>query len=1004
MFSRCTIGLVILSLAFSISGARAQEYVYGVGSFPAGQVANKMIAADFNSDGATDIAVLGVTAAPAIGVSILLGKANGSLSPAVGYSLPASIIPTSLATGDFNGDGKLDLVVTGYVLLGNGDGTFQSAISYAGPNSTSLTDVTVADFNKDGKMDLAVTGANFGTRQLAIFLGNGDGTFQAPTSFDAGSGNPNSIVAGDLNGDGIPDVVLGSGFSTPDGVITVFLGVGDGTFQSPVAYAVPGSGGISLALADMNADGRLDAVAGTFSSATGGVAVLLNQGNGVLGAATVYSPSLLFIVSIAVADFNADGKPDVAVTGGLLDTVEVLLGNTNGTLDNSVAYGMALRSHGIVAADFNHDGRLDLAANENFAADAAVTILIGQGNGTFGNQSQFPGPPYPYEMAVADFNGDGHTDAVISSFQNAGQISVLLGQGAGIFQAPMNRAVGHYPTHLGAGDFNPDGKIDVVFTDIDPLTNNPRLGTLLGNGDGTFAPLVSRTVSFIQNKFARADFNRDGKLDVAAADILSGTVNVYLGQGDGSFGNPTTYPTFPNPQDVYAADFNGDGSTDLAVAVQNGGISILMNNGNGTFQPHQDLSPQIFLGAVTDIDNDGKQDLLTGGFANTLTVLFGNGNGTFRAGTPQTLVNGWGASVQVGDYNGDGKKDLAFLTNNMAILLGNGDGTFGERIDYLTPNSPSSLATGDFGTGGADMIVGTASIGANGTFAVYLSAPIISIFPNHISFTSAQFIGTSSASQTVTLTNAGSTALGLSNFAISADFTQQNACNSPLQPGHNCTILLSVTPTTTGPVTGTLTFQHTAAGGTQAISLSGAGKGFRLGSSQTSVTITAGQTATYAVNITPEGGSADTVSLTCTGAPARATCSVTPNSVTLDGTHPASVAVNVTTQAASAVSSVASEPSRPIPSVRGVLVAVIAVAWIAIVISSKSGSRNTRLATLALCTLLLGASSCGGGSTSPGPGTRTQTPPGTYVLKIQGQATSGAATYSSNVSLTLVVQ
>lgn len=1009
MFSRFNVGLILVFLVLSGLGVQAQQYVYGVGAFPVGQSASKMITADFNNDGAPDIAVLGVTSTSAIGVSILLGQSDGLLAPAVNYPLPANTAAISLTVGDFNGDGKLDLVVAAqslpqfFLFLGNGDGTFQSATSFAGPSSILLTDVVSGDFNHDGKLDVAATGSNGSTQSVDLLLGNGDGTFQAAVSFNVGTASSNSIVAGDLNGDGILDLVLGSAFWTPNSVITVLFGVGDGTFQLPVTYSIPGSGtGLSLALADMNSDGKLDVVAGISSAVTGGVAILLNQGNGVLISPVVYSPNLSFVTSIAVADFNADGNPDVAVTESLLQTVQVFLGNANGTLGNPIAYGMANQSHGIVAADFNQDGRLDLAAEEVLGSGSAISVLIGQGNGTFGSLSQFSGDNFPFQMAVADFNGDGHSDVVLSSFQTAGQISVLLGQGGEKFQSPFDTPVGNHPTFLATGDFNQDGHVDAVFTDTDPKTNSPRLGTLLGNGDGTFSSPVYRNVPFIQGKFAVADFNGDGKLDLAAADVLSNTVNIYPGLGDGTFGSPISYATLASPEEVWTADFNGDGHPDLAIGAQNGGTAVLMNNGNGTFQATQVLSSSGLV-AVADFDNDGKQDLLLTG-----TTLFGNGDGTFRSAPSATPLSGPGTGVQVGDFNGDGNKDLAFPSPNMAVYLGKGDGSFGERIDYFTPNSPFSMAVGDFGSGGTDIVLGAAGA-TNGTFEVYASAPVLSVVPNHLTFSGAQFTGTSSAAQTVTLSNVGSTSLVVSNFAVSPDFSQQNNCGSQILPGNNCAIQIALTPTTIGTLTGTLSFHHTAAGGVQVIPLTGQGKGFQIGTSQASATITAGQTASYTVDITPASGNTDTVSLTCTGAPSHATCSTSPSSIALDGVHAVSVAVKVTTTAPSAMSAGLQMPSKSVSSKPGLFAVLVGFALIGLVVPSTVRSRGRAVAALVLWAFAIGAASCGGGSSQgsgpPGPGTQVPgTTPGTYTLKISAQATSGGTTYGNTLSLTLVVQ
>jgi hypothetical protein len=264
--------------------------------------------------GRLDLVVANHTASN--GVSVLLGNGEGTFQPAVTYSLYA---PTSVATGDFNGDGRLDLVFasdTGEVsvLLGNGDGTFQSPVLCA--SGYPSYSVAVGDFNGDGKLDLAV--ANYYSGNMTVLLGNGDGTFQSPVNYTVGGYDPVSDAAGDFNGDGKLDLAVAN---SSDSTISLLLGNGDGTFQSPVTYPV-GSHPNSVAAGDFNGDGKLDLVVANGGSDD--VSVLLGNGDGTLQSALSYAvdsgPSF-----VAVGDFNSDGRMDLAVANAGPSNISVLL-------------------------------------------------------------------------------------------------------------------------------------------------------------------------------------------------------------------------------------------------------------------------------------------------------------------------------------------------------------------------------------------------------------------------------------------------------------------------------------------------------------------------------------------------------------------------------------------------------------------------------------------------------------------------------------------------------
>src|SRR5262249_43047277 len=281
-------------------------------------------------------------------ILILAGSAQAqNVSFLVSGQFGAGPDPVSVAVGDFNGDGIQDLAVANHetydgpdgisVLLGNGDGTFQEAINFgSGGNVASF--VAVGDFNGDGVQDLVVANSgDFDSGNISVLLGNGDGTFQAAVNFGAGN-NPSSIAVGDFNGDGIQDLAVANNSFSSDNV-SVLLGNGDGTFQAAVNFGA-GNNPSSIAVGDFNGDGVQDLTVAHGFFGSNSVSVLLGSGDG------TFQEAVNFVAgdrafSVAVGDFNGDGVQDLAVAHGFFgsNSVSVLLGNGDGTFQQGVNYG-----------------------------------------------------------------------------------------------------------------------------------------------------------------------------------------------------------------------------------------------------------------------------------------------------------------------------------------------------------------------------------------------------------------------------------------------------------------------------------------------------------------------------------------------------------------------------------------------------------------------------------------------------------------------------------------
>jgi len=254
---------------------------------------------------------------------------------------------------------------------------------------------------------------------------------------------------------------------------------------------------------------------------------------------------------IATGDLNGDGKLDLVVTGSNdADAVSVLLGNGDGTFQAPVNYPTGQYPNSVAVGDFNNDGKLDLAVANVGTND--VSVLLGNGDGTFQAAVQYGAGSAPSPVAVGDFNGDGNLDLAVGNVQSD-NVSVLLGNGDGTFQAPVGYAVGSFPASVAVGDFNGDGKLDLVETNY----ADGNVGVLLGNGDGTFQTAVYYGVGQGPNSVAVGDFNGDGKLDLAVANVVDSTVSVLLGFGDGTFGAGVGYTAGSGPNSIAVGDFNG---------------------------------------------------------------------------------------------------------------------------------------------------------------------------------------------------------------------------------------------------------------------------------------------------------------------------------------------------------------------------------------------------------------------------------------------------------------
>jgi hypothetical protein len=658
--------------------------------------------------------------------------------------------------------------------------------------------------------------------------------------------------------------------------------------------------------------------------------------------------------------------------------------------------------------DFNGDGKPDIAFTEvpSIYGPFSVCISLGNGDGTFQPPSCTVPPPQaggssqnPGSAVIGDFNGDGKLDLAVPDVGDGfNAVSIFLGNGDGTLQTPILVPAGDSPYSVATGDFNKDGRMDLAV-----VYRDNRFGILLGNGDGTFQAPVIVTVPIPPGitlgfgAITTGDFNLDGNLDLVLANLSSLSNDIYFvaGNGDGTFGVPqmvaqlSEYPT-NDLGSLPAADLNGDGKLDLVritISQQTFliSVSVLLGNGDGTFQPPVEYglipaSPGITFSApiLTDLNGDGKLDIVfshsavgvNASGANGLWVLFGNGDGTFQAPTivPYPSTAGIPMEVAAADLNRDGTTDVVAMGQDVQ-----GPDTF--IVSYRQGFFPVAIAN-----------------------------------PFSVSF-SPQPINTTSGSQIVTLTNTGTATLNLSGISISGansqDFAQTNTCSGTLLMGATCQINVTFTPSAGGMRAAALTISDSASGSPQTVALTGAGQDFSLSATPpTTATVSAGQTANYTLAVTPEDGFSQTVALTCSGGPALSACVVSPSSVPLNGTASTPVTVKITTTARSkgALTNFrfGSPDTKNLPlAITGLFLAItfaIPLFW-----SPKNRfSRTHGVSTACLLAAVMFMSSCVGlisnSTVSSG------TPTGNYTIIVSATATVANVTLKHDANLTLLVQ
>ena len=558
---------------------------------------------------------------------------------------------------------------------------------------------------------------------ITVTLYNADSTVLSNRTYSlplAESG----IVAGDFNGDGNLDLaVIQDSAASAQGSVAILLGKGDGTFGSATDFPA-GPQPISVAMADFNGDGKLDLAVGN----SGGIVdILLGKGDGTFAASNTntvtQNPE-----SMVATDLNGDGKIDLAMLNsgaGSVDQLQVFLGNGDGTFNPMAAVSTGTGLGYLAYTDLNHDSKTDLVIVD--PASSAIDVLFGNGNGTFQSPLSYLAAAGAASIALMPLH-DG-TAAIMVPDQITGNFVLTFATSEGIVEMPPLKNLGTQPGGIATGALNGNDPPDLVITDA----GTGGVYVLLNTGHGQFGAPVTYPAGSKPSAVAIADLNKDGKLDVVAAD--SGGIDVLLGNGNGTLGSVNTFASPASLSSLALADFNSDGNLDVASAIpNNGSLALFAGNGNGTFQPASNISLPGSVVPYTvvsgDFNGDGRPDLavaynqpLPSGVSTSappggIYILLGDGNGTFSTPTnivlpgsvvPQFTSGGFAAA----DVNGDGKLDLVVAyqgtngSNQVAALVGKGDGTFQMATPATTLTGAATIVITDLnGDGKPDLVLG----------------------------------------------------------------------------------------------------------------------------------------------------------------------------------------------------------------------------------------------------------------------------------------------------------
>jgi hypothetical protein len=702
------------SRAFDVA---ADAQFLAADSIPVPLLAATTAMGDLDGDGVPDLAVLDTGNHK---VTILMGLGSMRYGPPTTIALlPLDLTyPKIVAFVDLDRDGKLDMIIVGSgsnnigVFMGNGDGTFGAPTLF--PVGTNPQyGVGIGDFDEDGNLDIATGGAF--TSSVTVLFGDGAGGFPRRSDFDTGGSQPHGVDCADIDGDGHLDLAVAVRLSNE---VVVFRGDGEGNFS--IAATVPvGAEPRVVRLADLDHNGAVDIV--TANDTGPNVAVALNQGGFTFGPASAISMPGNQGQICTVGDVNGDSIPDLVAPCG---AAFLLLGTGSGSFGPPSPLAAGVGPYSCDLFDLRHTGRPDILVSNDADLGSAgptaetVTAFANLGGGTFAQAPAYAAGASPSGLAMGDLDKDGHPDAVVCN-PAANTVSVCLGTGGGAFGAATTHVVGSNPVAVRIADLDKDGNLDIVTVN----SGDGTVTVLLGTGGGAFGSPTSYPAGSAPSDLALADVDGDGILDCVVTNPAANQINVLLGTGTGAFGAPKSYAVPNGPSRVVVTDLNGDLANDVVVTTPGANaVAVLLNLGTGALGTPVTYStgPSPVALAAGDVDGDHRTDLVVVNASGTASVLLGTGTGAFGAPLAYTVgVNP--VAIALTDLDGDGNLDAVVInqaTGDASILMGRGAGAFAGERRYAVGAGPASVAVADVNGDGRLDLVSTNTV--DGTVSVLL--------------------------------------------------------------------------------------------------------------------------------------------------------------------------------------------------------------------------------------------------------------------------------------------
>ena len=602
-------------------------------------------------------------------VSVLLGRGDGKFEPLALLNIASSKLSFVLS-GDFNRDGKVDLAVAQpdgrllTVLLGNGDGSFTRGASYSlGNNPVSGASI---DVNGDGIPDLVAV--NNGSNTFSTLLGNGDGSFKTAVDSTVGDG-PIALASGDFYGKGATGLaVLNAAAKT----VSVVDGKGDGSFKAAPAY----SGDLSprsIVSGDLNGDGRPDLIVANFCGTdtacgkTGTLSVYLAKPSGGYGLATTYSVGA-GPVSVLLADLNGDKKLDTIVLNRTSNTISIFTGIGDGTFEEPRTLSLAEAPVAFAIGDFNNDNKVDLAiatdcGSAKCSQPGSLQILFGKGDGSFSAGRTYTLGYSPTSIAIGDLRQTGSLDILVanrcggdSGCGSAGTATVLTGDGKGNFTAGADLALGSGPSSITLGSLHGGKVLDLI---VSRETDNA-VAVLRGHGDGSFASPVAYSVGNAPRSVIVGSFAGTGTTDVAVSNYKDSTVSVLFGNGDGTLKSAINYAVGAGPQSLTAV-----------AAAPGAPASIVTANSSSDATPGHDITD--LSRAVPEVGYTTSLNVTSSFPSSSPAPVYGT-TIVFTATVTATNYPGMAGS---GTSDPNGKVTLTDESNNVVCVVNTLTGTGG---------------------------------------------------------------------------------------------------------------------------------------------------------------------------------------------------------------------------------------------------------------------------------------------------------------------------------------